>query len=200
MRKKPFFELWHPKDINQKYLALWSDDMRLKPIICPKDEGHGRTGNRLTELKVVIEDKRAFNYDIIWTWYSEALVSDKVINIITSEGLTGYTLKPVTIEKIRKTSPEIIPDYRELSISGIGGDVHPDSGIIIGETCEICNLKGYTSWKGPLILDQKNWDGSDFFRFTFPGGIFVTKKVKEAFEKYQVSNVTFIPLEEVKDV
>jgi hypothetical protein len=173
--------------------------MELEPIICPLDEGHGRTGARLTDLTIIIEERKAFNYDVIWTWYAEPIISDKVINILTSENLTGYELKPVVFKKIKKPLPEIIPNYKELFVIGKGRDAHPDSGIIIGETCEACRLIGYDGWKGKLTVDEKNWDGSDFFKLTFPGGIFVTDRVKKVFEKYQVSNVDFTPIEEVKD-
>lgn len=192
--------MYNSMDLASKYLACWSDDdMELEPIFCSVNEGHGRTGARLTNLTVTIEERKTFNYDMIWTWYSEPMISDKVINIISSEGLVGYTLKPVVIKKVKKPLPEIIPVYKELFITGNGGEVHKDSKLIIVEKCDSCGHIGYRGWENKLIINERNWDGSDFFHLKYPGGIFVTEKVKKIFEKYQVSNVEFIPMDEVKN-
>jgi hypothetical protein len=201
MSKKVFYKLWHPKNINQKYLAEWSgEDIKLESIIsCPVNDGHQRTG-RLNDLTIIIIDGNAFKYDVIWTWYSEPVINERVIKILKEEGLTGYILKPVTIKKIKKNKPEKIPLYQELNIVGKAG-VHPDTELIVVGRCDACKHVDYRGWKNKLIIDEKKWDGSDFFHLDpYPGGIFVSERVKEVFEKHKVTGVEFTPSEECKDV
>jgi len=200
MAKTNFYELWHIENIPEKYRASWSDkDIESKSIVCPVNDGHQRSSGRLNNLTVIIEDGDAFKYDFIWTWYSEPMINERVAKILKDEDLTGYELKPVTIKKVKKNNPKKIPQYQELNVTGKAG-VHPDTGLIVVERCDACKHVDYRGWKNKLIIDEKKWDGSDFFHLDpYPGGIFVSERVKEVFEKHKVTGVKFTPSEECKD-
>jgi len=201
MAKVKFYKLWHPENIPERYIAWWSSkDMKLESIKCPVDDGHQRTGKRLTNLSVIIKNGGAFKYDFIWTCYSEPMINERVVKILKDECLTGYELKPVTIKKVERNCPKEIPKYQELWVIGKAG-VHPDTGLIVFERCDACGLVEYRGWKNKLIIDEKSWDGSDFFHLDpYPGGTFVSERVKEVFEKYKVTGVEFTPSEECKSI
>lgn len=137
--------------------------------------------------------------DFIWTWYSDCIVTDGKLSLFRQAGFTGFEARPVTVEKIkrlsRKRREEVpIPPLWELMIKGKGGDADPESGIhVIGQNKESGTLE-YSSFRNGIIVDEANWDGSDFFTVNgYPKYILVTEKVKELIVGHQLTNCALIP-------
>jgi len=195
-----FYEIYHPKNLPEKYLVWWSDEVKLGTITCPANPGHQRSPpGRLTDLTVIIPTGESLKSDFIWTWYSEPLINERVVKIFKDTGFTGYELKPVTIKEVKLSKPSKIPKYWELVVTGKGGDAHPDSGIYLKETCEACGLKVYSAYENGIIVDENNWDGSDFFTVTgYPKHILVTERVKDAIGKNKITNVELTPSNELR--
>lgn len=64
---------------------------------CGLNLGHG-TGLRIPDLKILLKGRA--QDDIVWSWYSDCLLSDKVAEIFREEGFTGFSLRNLRAKKI----------------------------------------------------------------------------------------------------
>lgn len=186
--------------LNRYPVVEWANSMDLPGIICPVNSGHQRAGNRVMDLTVILPSPRIG--DFIWTWYSEWLMTDRVLHLFQNAGFTGFEPRPVKVEKVKrvKKGTEVsIPPLWELKVTGKGGDTDPASGIRILETCDACSLIKYSSFRNGLIVDENNWDGSDFFTVNgYPKFILVTERVKELIIREKLVNCALIPSHELR--
>lgn len=174
---QPMF--WHfDSGPSTSKLAEWADDMDYESTVtCAINDGHQRAGKRLPHLSVSLPGSRV--EDIVWTWYSECLVTDRVLELFKAHGFTGFKVKPV---KVRfKRAKEEPPRLWELVVTGSAGVAPPESGIKLLEHCSGCDLSYYSSCTDPSkLIDAAKWDGSDLFN-VWPLGkyIFVTERVAQ---------------------
>jgi len=185
-------------------LAEWADDMDVEQILCSLDPDHMRGGKRTTDLRVLLTCKSIT--DFVWDWLSECLIQDGVLRLFQEAGFTGFEVKPVEARiKVRAKRPDPcddnaglkaedaaavgIPTLWELVVTGWGGIAPPESGIRLDESCPACGLLHYTSFDNPaLLIDEKQWDGSDFFIvWPLPGFIFVTDRVARFIRKHKLT-------------
>lgn len=175
--------------------AEWSDVVHSEQIVCPVNPGHRRGGERLGNLTVILGSPRIG--DFVWTWYSECLMTERVRALFEEAGFTGFEAKPVTIERVkrvRRGQPVEIPTLWELVVTGKGGNAHPDSGIRVIYTCEACGMVRYSSYQNGIIVDEAQWDGSDFFTVNgYPTHILVTERVKDLIVTNQLTNCALLP-------
>jgi hypothetical protein len=129
--------------------------------------------------------------DVIFTWSSECLVQEHVYRLLCDNRITGFWTKPATA-KLKRTGESV--DVRELCVSGWGGLASPESGIREIERCAVCGYLRYSSVVNPdKLVDQKNWDGSDFFLvWPLPGFVFVTEKVVNLFSRHKLTGAQFV--------
>lgn len=172
--------------------AEWAHDkMDLDQVICPAREGHRREGRRLTDLSVTLPGRKV--QDIVWTWYSECLIQDRVLNLFRDNGLTGFEVKPV--KSVFKKAREKPPRLWELVVTGWAGMAPPESGIRLVERCEGC---GHTTYSEPSdvtkLISPSQWDGSDFFIvWPLPNFIFVTERVVHVIRDNDLKGVVLTP-------
>lgn len=137
--------------------------------------------------------------DFVWTWYSDCVVPERTLLLFRQAGFTGFEARPVTVEKIkrlsRKSRDEVsIAPLWELLIQGKGGDSAPESGIYPLYEIEESGRFSYSSFRNGIILDENNWDGSDFFTVNgYPKYILITERVKELIIGHQLTNCALIP-------
>jgi hypothetical protein len=171
-----FWKMSRPSSTRE--LADWDDEVSLgDPIICPADPGHRGAGQRRSNLSLVLPSQ---NFkDIIWTWMSECLLQDHVLELFNKQKFTGFETRPAHA-KIPKGSQSV--RLHELVITGWGGMAPPSSGIRLIEECKPCGYQVYSIYSNPsLIFDQSKWDGSDFFMvWPLPRYIFVTDRVRQS--------------------
>jgi len=200
--------------------ANWAEEMGFKnTIFCPVNKGHQRAGERMNQLIIALPSSRIG--DFVWTWYSECIITDRVVNLFKEAGFTGYVLKPVIVAKIykyykekdigmengkpvgitriiRDRKPKPISPLWELVVTGKGGDAHPKSCIRLKYECAACGAKEYTDFKKGLFIDEAQWDGSDFFTvWPLPKFIIVTERVKNFILEYKLSNCKLTPTEDL---
>ncbi len=169
-------------------------------ITCPADPFH-RTSKKLPHmLSIVLPSPRIGHF--VWMWVKGFLVTDSVLHLFQEAGFTGFEPHPVKVERVKHVRKGIevqIPALWELRIIGKGGDAHPDSGIYVYESCEVCEYKRYSSFKNGFIVDEANWDGSDFFTVNgYPYHILVTERVKESIIANRLVNCALIPSHQIK--
>lgn len=190
-----------PKWANQFGLAEWAEDMvELESIVCPIDPGHQRAGKRLSDLTIVLPSPEVG--DFVWTWLSDCLITDRVLWLFRQAGLTGFEVRPVVVEKVKRLDKrrlEEIPTLWELVVTGKGGDARPESGIRVIHRCEACGLVKYSSYQNGILVDEAQWDGSDFFTVNgYPKHILVTERVKDLIVTHRLTNCVLIPAEALR--
>jgi hypothetical protein len=143
--------------------------------------------------------------DFVWTWYSDCIVTDSILSLFRESGFTGFDTRPVTIEKIKRLSRRImkeglIPPLWELPIRGKGGDAAPESGIHLYEYEEAGETRqAYSSFRNGIIVDEGNWDGSDFITVNgYPKFILITEQVKEFIIDRRLTNCAIIPSDKLE--
>ncbi len=94
----------------------------------------------------------------------------------------------------------LIPPLWELLIRGKGGDAAPECGIHLYEYEEAGEIrKAYSSFRNGIIVDEGNWDGSDFFTVNgYPKFILITERVKEFIIDRQLTNCAIIPSDKLE--
>jgi hypothetical protein len=137
--------------------------------------------------------------DFLWTWYSDCIVTGDTLSLFRQLGFTGFEARPVIVEKIKRLSRKrreevTIPPLWELLIQGEGGDAAPESGIYPLYEIEDSGRFSYSSFRNGIIVDEANWDGSDFFTVNgYPKYTLVTERVKELIVAHQLTNCALIP-------
>jgi hypothetical protein len=130
------------------------------------------------------------------------MVTDKVAQLFKEQRFTGYELRPVRINKVKKMKKgESIPKLWQIVITGWGGIAPPESGMKLIYECEVevCRYQKWSPFSNPsALINSSQWDGSDFF-IVFPlvQFIFVTEKVKQFVEKNGLKGCLFM---EPKDI
>lgn len=181
-------------------LAEWADDVKLESIVCPVNPGHQRAGKRLTDLTVMLPSSQVG--DFVWTWYHDCLITERVLQLFRQAGLTGFKVRPVVVEKVKRPGKrrlEDIPRLWELVVTGKGGDTRPESGIRVIYRCEACGYTQYSSYRNGILVDEEQWDGSDFFTVNgYPKHILVTERVKDLIIAHRLTNCVLIPAEALR--
>ncbi|MEW6533782.1 MAG: HEAT repeat domain-containing protein [Thermodesulfobacteriota bacterium] len=137
--------------------------------------------------------------DFVWTWASDCIVTDRTLSLFTQASFTGFKARPVTVDKIKRVSKKrreklTIPPLSELLIQGKGGDAAAESGIYPLYEIEDSGGLQYSSFRNGIIVDESNWDGSDFFTANgYHKYILVTERVKECIIGHQLTNCALIP-------
>ncbi len=128
------------------------------------------------------------------------ITGEKVQNILSNNDIIGYKVCKINIQDSSKLSEKHLQELKEIEIIGRCYRIHSIDGDVI-KHCPVCkkvdDSERIKADKGIKIIDEF-WDGSDIFMFDYGLlSIIVTDKVKKLFEENNVSNVTFIPLEEL---
>jgi len=145
---------------------------------CPVDAQHptGRAG-RACDLQITLSSDKVG--DFVWTWYSECLLTDRVLHLFEKAEIRGFQTKPVTVTGVKRGLVKNVPRLHELVVTGWGGEIRNESGIKVVERCPGCGRTVYGAvldWT--KAIDESRWDGSDLFMlWPLPKFIFVTENV-----------------------
>ncbi|MDR1003152.1 MAG: hypothetical protein LBL82_07790 [Oscillospiraceae bacterium] len=172
---------------DEKYPHVWYNNEAdlFESVICPEYPGHQRGRRSAWSLSVEVK-KRKFG-DFVYTSYSDCLITDKVAEIFKQHNFTGYELRPVDVCNM------VLPfNLWELVVTGNGGEAHPDSGMFIKRQCPYCKNTYYSAFKNGtgIVVDENNWDGSDFFTLTpLPKFILINEKVRAVIKENKLKGV-----------
>jgi hypothetical protein len=160
-------------------------------IKCPVYDGHQRAGKRIGDLRIEITSKKI--NDFMWTFFSELIINDKVVQLFKENDIQGYELQPVEVVNM-----ELPYKFWEVIITGSAGIAPEKSGMKLERTCEYCGSQRYSELKEPkYLVDQNQWDGSDIFKVLPTAYIFVTGKVVDLIKKEKLTGVKIIPIEKL---
>lgn len=184
-----------------RHLAEWdhakmtdSDEM----VDCPVNPDHRHNGKRVKDLCVVLPEVDV--QDFVWTWQSECLIQDRVLQLFRDHGFTGFEVKPVEARFVKSTRKP--PKLWELIVTGWAGIAKPESGIQLNEakSCKACGNLEYSGLVNPQeLIDKNTWDGSDFFIvWPMTKFIFITDRVVNFVRKSKLVGGIIVPLSEMK--
>ncbi len=185
--------------------AEWSDKvihMEIGRISGPWPPGHPKAGLKQVDLTIILPSPRVG--DFVWTWLSDFIVTDSTLSLFEEAGFTGFEVRPVTVEKVKGLSLKrraevVIPTLWELEIVGEGGDAAPESGIHLIPGVGKPGAKIYSSFRNGLVVDEANWDGSDFCTVNgYSKHILVTERVRELIMAHGLTNCTLVPSHELE--
>jgi hypothetical protein len=118
------------------------------------------------------------------------IVSDAVVQLLRSHGFTGWSLYEVSV---RDKQGQLIPGYSGLAITGRCGKIDYTRTVVVPR---IRPAGIFPIGKG-LLFDPESWDGSDLF---MPAGNvghkLMVDRVKKAFERAKIRNVSFTPVDQ----
>jgi hypothetical protein len=164
--------------------------------------GHPKAGLDQIDLTIILPSPDVG--DFVWTWLSDCIVTADTLSLFKEAGFTGFEVRPVVVEKVkglgRKRRPEVVmPSFWELVVMGKGGDAAPESGIHIIEGVGLPSVPVYSSFRNGIVVNEANWDGSDFFTINgYPKHRLVTERVKEFIMERGLTNCTLIPSHELE--
>jgi len=178
----------------------WDHDMmRFMPrsFKCPINSSHDTSPCKRVPSQLHVKPPSRVLRDFIWTWYNECLVTDKVLTLFNSDGVTGFRPRRVAVTGVKRGLPAI-PLY-ELVITGWGGQADKQSGITLRSRCEGCGRETYDSILDPArLVNSKTWDGSDLFTvWPLPRFIFATARIKDIIHNHALRGVRVVPLDEL---
>ena len=154
------------------------------------EDGHRRgvAKRRLTDLTVALRGRGV--EDFVWTWHSECLIQDHVLDFFRTSGFSGFDVKPVKA-KFKRAANDDPPRLWELIVTGWAGMASPESGVELTKQCRECGLLRYSRCTNPgRLIDISQWDGSDFFMvWPLTRFVFVTDRVAAVVRKNKLSGV-----------
>jgi len=184
----------------QKFKSAEAKGVTVEHIRCSLDPRHNRGGKRNGNLQLVLQTSHLS--DFVWTWMRECVIPNPVLQLFKDTALTGFEPLPAKIEKMRTSGTKAsvqIPEAWELVVTGKGGDAHPDSGIRLLYACPVCGYTRYSSFKEGIIVDEEQWDGSDFFKVNgYPNFIMITERVKDIIVENKLTNCAIIRSEDLR--
>lgn len=185
MEQTLFWNLTKPESTARR--AEWIDDeIETEKVICPLNDGHQRGGKRLTNLSIALLGSGV--QDFVWTWYSDCLVQDHVLEFFQKNEFTGFDVKPVKA-RFKQTSASKPPTLWELTVTGWGGMASEKSGVKLIKRCESCGHIVYSGCDNlGDVIDVSQWDGSDFFIvWPLPNFIFVHNRVADVIRENRLT-------------
>jgi hypothetical protein len=182
-------------------LAEWSETVKdsLPQILCSINPMHRRAGARSVDLRIILPSWNVA--DFVWTWQNECLVTGRVLRLLEAKGLTGFEPHAVGVDSVRGKRPTDSaesPMLWELKVIGSGGDARPESGIRLIKQCPGCGLVRYSSFTNGILVDETQWDGSDFFTVNgYPRYLLVTEAVRDAIVEHHLKNCALVRAEDL---
>jgi hypothetical protein len=182
----PKFYVLTPGSEERKW-AERIDPWKQTPVICPLNPDHKR--GRLRSGDAVFKvPGGSIDDDIIWSWESDCIVSERVVELLTQKNTTGVSFRRTMCLNLRR---RFLPlQYWILEPSGWGGYAQGGDEELEVEYCKACEL---TIYRFPKNLTKSfaanQWDGSDIFRIWPVGLTCVMPKVAQLLSDFAIASV-----------
>jgi hypothetical protein len=169
--------------------------MDWETITCPTNEGHLHVGKRITGLSAILNPSGV--KDFTWTWDSDILVSQRVVDLFKKHHVTGFEVWPAKTayrEDIKEKPPRLF----ELVVTGWGGFAAGQAGVTFARWCPACDSKEYVIKEPSRLIDPAAWDGSDLFIvWPLPKYRFASDRLAAILRRERVSGVKLIPAKQI---
>lgn len=170
--------------------------------LCPKCGRH-RHLKQIRNLRIEIHG--SLLKDFVWLDSPEIVVNSSLMHFLRDSDLKGFSFTGVDVAAWWRTDPETgeivnwlkretAPHLFQMVVLGKGGSAMPKNKIRIQSVCDVCGVTVYEPLKGGLLVDEKQWDGSDVFVLSeFPGYVFITDRFLIYLKEKHVQGYTAIP-------
>ena len=159
------------------------------------------------KLPVEIKVKCVAYLDDIEQAFTIFLASRRVQDAVKSNGLTGLEFYPPVgfvrgtreegvDEMIRKCREEL--QYQVMHVTGRGGSIAKTSGAGLEDWCLTCGWESWFPPKNGIYVDERQWDGSDFFRVDEFNPMLISERAVQALTDARLSNFYALPAEEFR--
>ena len=138
--------------------------------------------------------------DFLWGTVFPFMVSERFQTIYQAENLTGITkfYEPAVIKSIGRGKREIssLPSYSLVKVLWGGANLDDDKSGVIRKEEKCMYHRGDIRSIEQIILETDTWQKADIFEARgLPGLRIASEKFKEVAEKYDLTNIWFIPVE-----
>ena len=180
--------------------AEWEGSVETERVTCPLNTGHRRSGKRIGDLRIVLPNAKPA--DFVWTWYSDLLIGERALALLTEAKITGFETRPA--ETRHKNGKKPPGTFREVVVTGWGGVAPPASGIRYDEeqSCTTCGMLRYTGLEhAEELVDESQWDGSDIFIiWPLPAYLIVSDRFVNLIRKHRLSGLKWLPVEQLSSI
>jgi hypothetical protein len=186
---------WLLRSSQPNRLAVEAPDIRHEPIICSANERHKSGVRRIGDLSITVPS--SFVKDFTWSWSSDILISQKVLDIFEKHNVTGFKATPAKVIYSNSTNIKP-PTLFELVVTGWGGNGAATADVKLLESCPSCGHKHYSIAEPSHLIDPAAWDGSDLFIvWPIPKYRFASDRLANIMREERISGVKLIPASEI---
>jgi hypothetical protein len=194
-----FWVLEHPEDFHEDIMHCTisgsSDTSTWKSVLCQSCKRFIGT-EQLRDLTIELFGSEM--RDFVWPDDPSIIVSEKLMKVLKTSDLEGFTFRNVTISHWWQQDPSIGEniDWLErdkparlyqLVIHGSGGSILHQNEVQIRSQCGECGTTVFEPLKSGIIIDEDHWDRSGIFVVDeFPAYAFITNEFKEFLENHQI--------------
>ena len=213
-----YYEVWTDEGKRKKYAyGIEMNDYELEKINCAVCRREWEDDPLLTsQIKLKIILSNSYYADFILSGYFQ-LISQKGLDILINEGITGWRYEEIemlskrdlTEEKRRdikdgygyriyNSIPDDPPKYYKI-LANKTARLHPKSNVILTGKCDVCGYEMYEK-RGdvfaPDYLDKESWNGDDLFGVIQYGtSIYCTQDFVHIYNKYALTGLIFDSIE-----
>jgi hypothetical protein len=186
---------WLLREPASQRLVEEAPDTEYERIICPADPRHQRAGRRIGGLSVIVRPSAL--RDFTWTWFSDILISPKVLKLFRGHRVTGFEAVPAKAsypKRIKARPPELF----ELVVTGWAGWGAQAAGVSLASSCPGCGRHHYIIREPKWLIDPAAWDGSDLFIvWPLPKFPFASSRLAAILRQEKISGVELIPSRQI---
>ena len=163
---------------------------------CSADRDHTFLTQRIGELSVELPSRPLADFE--WTWFSDIFVTQRAVDILSRNNVTGFETRPLMKATYTRRSKGELPQLFELAVTGWGGIAAPAAGVELVEFCPTCRRRVYTIADPGRLIDPAVWDGSDLFMvWPLPRYRFASDRFAEIIRRKQISGVKLVRASEI---
>jgi hypothetical protein len=188
-----FWELQPPDD---QRLGGEIDGRKYTRVYCASNEGHRGAERSIGNLAIEISPSGV--KDFTWTWMSDILISQRVLDLFATHHVTGFETRPVEVHypKGAKVEP---PDLFDLVVTGWGGLAAAAAGVKVAEYCRDCGRKIFSIAEPSHLIDAGAWDGSDLFIvWPLPRYRFASDRLANILRREKVTGLKLIHASDIR--
>jgi hypothetical protein len=175
--------------------ATEGPNTKYEKVICPVDDRHTRAGRGLGGLSVTIDPTNI--KDITWTWSTDVLVTQRVLDVFDKHRVTGFETRPAEFKSPKRSGPELPPMF-ELIVTGWGGMGAAASGVRVSTLCSTCKYQSYFIADPSHLIDPASWDSSDLFIvWPLPRYRFASDRLAGIIRQEKITGVRLIPASDI---
>ena len=158
--------------------------------------------SRTPQMPVEITILDTGNLEDIEQASTTLLFSKKARSVLRDQALSGIAFCPPIGYILSRQGKEMdtmleqcqnVFDYQVTFITGRGGSIAQSSDVKLIKSCDACGWKEWSQPKEGIRVDERQWDGSDFFFVDEYGGPLLSGIAVRALHAADLSNFGAIP-------